>query len=644
MLSIIRFVVWIQFLISSISFVPIRDSASLQGFESILEEFGGEPCPDGSEFTCITLPMPLDHFNPEDERTIPVTFAVLQATGNRKGMFVTATGGPGTSGIAVADYYTSALDPGIPRHFDIVFFDQRGVALSGNLACPIAAVKYYRSDWRAETPEQEASVRQAARTFSRACVDEMGHPEILPYLGTRQAVEDLEAFRKLVKDEKFWLYGESYGTQYAQTYAAKHGDHLAGLILDGTVDLTLDGFEFYAQEAQAFNDTLVATLEVCMSDPACRMDLNGDAVAAYDKLVSLLERRSQEFQFPLPEGGFAHRRFTLADLEVAAAGQMYTEDDRMLFSRALAAFASRQDLAPLARLLYLSLGLDSQTLEVIQDFTYSDAVFYGVECQDYGYPGVTPAEKAENYLRAGDAVEAAVARLASIFYGDLPCAFWPGATTDMDRPDPLIAPGITTFVLGATADPATPVGNGISVYKHLDDGYLVTQQGGPHIIFGRGNECPDELITDFLLQGQVPQHREIYCEGLVADEYVPLAPKNAWAFENPLEALVSTETEMYYLPEFYYWDGVEATNSGCTYGGTFRFEPDDALYVFTLDKCAFTQNFIMTGTGSYDYEDDRFILEILTTGRWRCDLKYTRTGEETEIAGGCDARKVGSEN
>ena len=79
----------------------------------------------------------------------------------------------------------------------------------------------------------------------------------------------MKLFRQIIGDEKFWLYGESYGTQYAQTYAAAHGDHLAGLILDGTVDLTFNGIEYYSQQAQAFNDTLVATLSACNDDPAC---------------------------------------------------------------------------------------------------------------------------------------------------------------------------------------------------------------------------------------------------------------------------------------------------------------------------------------------------------------------------------------
>jgi pimeloyl-ACP methyl ester carboxylesterase len=555
-------------------------------------------------------------------------------------MFVTVTGGPGTSGIAAADSYTSAFAPRIPRRFDIVFFDQRGVALSGGLTCPDAAATYYQADSRAVTRAQEAALKDAARTFSQACVTEMGNPAILPYLGTRQAVEDLERFRQLLQTETFWLYGESYGTQYVQTYAAQHGAHLAGLLLDGTVDLTLDGITFYAQQAQAFNDTLVATLHTCNDDPACTADVDGDAVAAYDGLAARLKRRPLSFRFPLPTGGLAPREFTFADLEVVAAGQMYAENDRMLFNRALTAYASRQDLTPLARLLYLSLGLDPQTLDAIPDPSYSDAMYYAVECQDYAYPGAKPGARAENYIRAGDPVEARIPRLASIFYGDLPCAYWPNATTDLTRPAPLTAQGIPTLVLGATADPATPVGNGISVYQHLSDGYLITQQGGPHIIFGRGNACPDDMVTDFMVKDQTPTQRQTECAGVVADTYVPLAPRNASAFDSPLDALASAETEITYLPEYYYWDGVEATSAGCSLGGTLDFAADGDKYAFMLSTCAFTRDFSMTGTGSYGPDKDRFVLKVSTTGRWQCQLNYVRTGDTSNVTGECDGKTV----
>ena len=118
----------IVLLFTSIAAAPLP-SPIKQDTETFLQNLGGFQCFEDSIFTCVTIDVPLDHFNPSDTRTIPVTFAVLPASGVRKGMFVTATGGPGYSGIASADSYTEAFDPSIPEAFDIVFFDQRGIAL-----------------------------------------------------------------------------------------------------------------------------------------------------------------------------------------------------------------------------------------------------------------------------------------------------------------------------------------------------------------------------------------------------------------------------------------------------------------------------------------------------------------------------------
>ncbi len=623
----------------------------------ILKQLGGVPCPNDSSFTCVTLDVPLDHFNPADTRKIPVTFAVLPAAGSRKGMFVVATGGPGTSGIALADSYTSGYKQSILNRFDIVFFDQRGVGLSGGLACPQAAVEYYRSDTRTETDVQKASLSQSAQTFSENCIAETGNAEIIPYLGTAQAIEDLEYFRQVMQDTKFWLYGESYGTQYAQTYAAKYGKQLAGLILDGTVDLTLNGFDYYAQQAQAFSDTLTATLDACTNDPYCIEDVGGnilkrypdltgisDNVAeAYDHAVKLLGNYPDTIDFPLPQGGFETRNFTLADLEVVAAGQLYTESDRMMLNRALAASASYDNLVPLARLLYISLGLDPQTLEIIPDSSYSDAIFYAVECQDYGYPGSTFDERTSNFFAAGDQVVPLIPRLGSLFYGDIPCAYWPNATTDLSRPAPLIADGIPTLVLNATADPATPIGNARSVYSRLKNGYLITQEGGPHVIFGWGNACPDNIVTQFLVNNRMPAKRETICPGITVDDYVPISPTDASGFVNLLDALGWTETEMSYLPEYYYWDGYTPSQVGCPLGGTFAFDTDAVKYLYTFDACSFANDFTFTGTGSYNPNRDQFILTITTEGRWQCNIKYTRTGARTSVTGNCNGNTIRSQ-
>jgi pimeloyl-ACP methyl ester carboxylesterase len=587
---------------------------------ALLEKLGGAPCPDSS-FTCVTLKVPLDYNHPANGKTTDVVFAVLPATGERKGMFVTATGGPGIAGTLSADSYTSYFDARIPENFDIVFFDQRGTGSSGGLQCAKAAAAYYQTETDPTTAAGKAAITNSAQKFAQDCVSEMGNPESLPFLGTSQAVEDLETFRQVMGDEKFWLYGESYGTQYAQSYAAAHPDRLAGLILDGTVDLTLTGLEFMSQQATAYDNTLLESLKACNADQACADQMGGDAVAAYDKLAAQLKKSPQAFNFPLPSGGTARRTFTSADLETAVSNNLYTEAGRMLALRALAGYARDNSLAPMARLLYDALGLDPETLEAIPDPSYSDAVYYAVECQDYFYGS------AQDYLGAGEL--APQKYFTSIFYGDLPCSFWPNTSTSPTRPAPLVNTGVPTLVLGATADPATPVSNGENVFKRLADGYLITTQGGAHIIFGRGNACPDDSVTAFLVEGKSPPQRESTCDGVVADAYVPIAPGNAAEFENPLLALDSAFNEIYYIPEYYYWDSATPTSLGCTFGGTLAFEPSDNGHTFTLTNCAFSKGFIMTGMGEYNSGTELYSLDVTVSGISQGTLKYELQSDGT---------------
>ncbi len=606
---------------------------------ALLERLGGYPCPE-SEFTCVEVTVPLDHFDAQESRTTQVVFGVLPASGERKGMFVTVIGGPGGSGLLRADSYTSTFDPSIPEHFDVVFFDQRGVNLSGGLQCTAAAAAFYRADWDASTPASEENLLDAAQTFAEACVAEMGHPDILPYMDTKQAVEDLEAFRQLMGEEKFWLYGESYGTQFAQTYAAAHPERLAGLILDGTVDVTLPDTDFLVGQAQAFDQVLTATLQACNADERCAADIGGDAVAAYDALASRLKEAPLSFDFPLIAGGVSRRTFTFADLETAASSFLYSETERMIFLRALAAYARDENLIPLARILYNALALDPETEAAIPDPSYSDAVYYAVTCRDYALPGETPEERALGFMRAGDSIDS-LPHMASVFYGDLPCAFWPYPQTDPSRPAALQAKGIPTLVLNATTDPATPYSNAQAVYSNLADGYLVTETGGPHVIFGWGNMCVDNLVTEFLVNDQLPAERETVCEGEVISLYEPPSPLEAASFENPLQAFASLDKELYYLPEYYYWDYETPTTVACPFGGTLTFEATEEGEAFELRECAFSKGFVMSGAGTYPYEEGVLRLDVRVSGLADGALVYTRDAEwNLHLTGEYDGRTI----
>lgn len=614
--------------------------------QDMLDKLGGYPCPD-SDFTCVRLTVPLDHFTKDDKRTIDVVFGVLPATGERNGMFVTATGGPGSSGLASADSYTASFDPSIPEHYDIVFFDQRGSYLSGNLQCPNAVATYYSSDGESATPEQEKALIQTAHTFADDCIKEMDvDPATLPFYGTNQAVADLETFRQTLGTAKIWLYGESYGTQYAQTYTATYPDHVAGLILDGTVDMTHSLMDYYVEQTQAFSNVIQETLKACNADETCAGDFVGsDAVAFYDTLLAELGSKAETLNYPLADGTQATRQFALSDLQTVAANLGYSEGDRMMLLRALAA-ASHGDLVPLKREFYVALGVDPQTEKPIPGSTddYSDALYYAVECNDYALAGDTPEARAENYVRAGDYTDKNVPDLASIFYGDLPCAFWPG-NPPTERPAPLVAKGIPTLVLGATADPATPVENGRRVFKNLDKGYLITMQGGPHVIYGRGNACPDDLVTAFLVDDKMPNEREITCDGVVSDTYVPNAPNDASSFETPLEAMDAAYNEIYYLPEYYYGSTSDTIEAGCTHGGSITidaFDSDDKQAIHLKD-CVFTKDFVLTGNGNY--ADGAITLDVKVSGLKDGQLSYSQGADgNSKVTGEYGGEKVDLES
>jgi pimeloyl-ACP methyl ester carboxylesterase len=628
---------------------PPSDQVDMQ---AVLKKLGGQPCQEKTDFTCVTIQVPLDHFDTTKTETLDVVFAVLPATGKRYGMFVQAfPGGPGGEGISSAG--SSWYDPSILEHYDLVYFDQRGIGLSGPLACPTAYAKEFLGYLSAtnqgglegyDTPAEQKALVEDSRAFVKACVDEIGvDPARLKYYGTNQVAEDLETFRQTIGDKKFWLYGVSYGTDVAQTYAAAHADRLAGLILDGTIDLTLTGEESALSQEKAFNDVLVATLKACDADKACAGDLGGDALKVYDALAAKISKNPIAYQFPLPSGKKVDRKFTFNELEFTAAYQMYSLGGRMLFLRALAA-AKRGDLVPMARLLYSQATLDPETGAYLGDPTFSDTMFYDVACTDSSYYSGTPDERIAKIIAAGQASNGTVPRLDGSIYSGIDCALWPSAPADVVRAAPLKAEGIPTFVLNATLDPATPFHEGKAVYERLADGYHLYVEGGRHSIYGFGNDCPDQYITDFMVTGKLPDKREIVCQWdpAVIRAYDPILPENASSFADPLESLSAIDTEIQLLPEYYYSDLTKEVSVACPQGGTFTFGPGAGGEAYTFEKCAYLKGFVLTGTGSYNYDESLVTLEVQISGAKTGKLVYTydeNTGS-TSVTGEYDGKPI----
>ena len=615
---------------------PEYKLGDMQGF---IQKNNGKPCSTEAELTCVTLSMPLDHTDSSNTKTIDVTFGIRPATGDRYGMFVQAfPGGPGGAGIGSASGRVDKFDKGILEHYDIVFFDQRGVGLSSPVSCPKSLESFYSDNLNEvntagqegyDTPKEQQAAVDFAKTFVTNCVKETGvDPTQLKLYDTKQVIEDLEAFRQAVGDEKFYLYGVSYGTEVAQMYAAAHADHLAGMVLDGTVDMTLDGPTQDKNQIKAFAKALSATLDACNQDTDCHADMGGDdAQKVYDDMAATLSKTPQNFDFPLPDGTTAKRIWTLEKLEATATFSMYSGASRMVFMRSLAA-AHRGDFTEMARLFYALQNYDPKTERYIgdRDFSYTD--FFMVNCADIQYYTGSADDRVKALIQDSAGSYGTQPRLDEGLYSDLPCIFWPDSPTTSTVQPPLKAPGVPTLVLNATLDPATPFEGGQDVAAHLDQGYHIYVDGGEHGSYLNDENCPDQYVTDLLVNHKVPDQKEIKCTWSNPVMWAYQAPNDIEVSQitpdNIAQFMLNTDFEILFTPDFLFDSGNRGTvETACPNGGKFSFSLDKATKIenFVFTNCAYTKGFAMTGTGDFNTDSGDRSLDV--------DVSGTKTGHLT---------------
>lgn len=149
--------------------------------------------------------------------TLRISYLVKPATGVRRpdGVVVAAIGGP-SAGSASRFVLANALgDIGARR--DILVSDYRGFGRSGRVGC--------------------AGMRIGAAEAGavKGCFDGLG--PLAARLSARHASDDLEAVRRTLRIERWDIYGQSYGTFFAQTYAQMYPSSVRSMILDSALPL-----------------------------------------------------------------------------------------------------------------------------------------------------------------------------------------------------------------------------------------------------------------------------------------------------------------------------------------------------------------------------------------------------------------------
>jgi pimeloyl-ACP methyl ester carboxylesterase len=573
-------------------------------------------CPT-TTITCAIVTVPVFHGRGPTQPTIRVEYAVHHAVGRPSGALFIAVGGPGASGLASAEAMLDGFGRELVDRYDIVFWDQCGIGRSDGHNCPIAGGIYSAVEPTAES----------AGSFVDACLREAGVRDLdLRRYATTEAAEDIEAIRAPLGVDRIVLYGESYGSELAQAYAAVHPDRLAGLILDGPVDLTLSSVDFWAAAAHSFDDTLAATFRECSSDPVCRSDLP-DPAATYASVLGALSGGPITVSYADFSGTVGQHAFTRAQVEGAVASLMYEPSGRALALRAIAA-AAESDFVPLAQLADLfGPGIDV----AVSTFAY-----HAILCADYRVSPTADPHDADAVIAYGRETGALDTRMATVYFAQLPCLYWPVQPDSPARPTPITTLGVPIFVLGAELDPITPIQFGRQIAARAANGYLVESSGGPHVTFGRGNGCVDELIDAFLLHGILPTERTTRCTDVVTDAYIGLTDHDVRDFDDALDAAEAFESELFADPLYSFWSGPGQLPIACRFGGVAIVTATDDRDDFTFDGCEFADGMVVDGSGTYDYGADELSLDITFADG---SLHYT-SGAERVVTGTFRGRTV----
>ncbi len=217
---------------------------------------------------CAILSRPLDPAGAVPG-TLPVYFEYYPHTspGAAAGTLVATEGGPGYPATGARDEYLALF--GTLRHdYDVLIIDNRGTGRSGALRC---------------RPLQDAPALTEADIG--ACGRSLGSAASL--YSTALAADDLAAVLDALAIGRVNLYGNSYGTYFAQVFALRHPQRLRSLVLDGAYPLDGPDYAWYPHYAPAMRDKFN---RACERAPDCQA-IPGSSLEHVAPALALLRAR-----------------------------------------------------------------------------------------------------------------------------------------------------------------------------------------------------------------------------------------------------------------------------------------------------------------------------------------------------------------
>ncbi len=444
-------------------------------------------CASG-DHECATLTVPLDYQQPGGET---IDLAVLKVPAEeqdeRIGSMVVDPGGPGASATGYAA--EGAWGDALSERFDIVGMDPRGVGESAAIDClsDQDMDSYLAGDPDPDTPEEEAEYQASAEALGAGCVANSG--ELSAHVSTIEAARDMDVLRSALGETKLTYFGASYGTELGATYAEFFPDRVGRLVLDGGVDPTLTLLEAARTQAKGFETALGAYVQNCVDEGDCFL---GDTrEAGLDRIRTFLDDVDQD---PLPTQ-FGDRMLTEGLAGYGIVATLYSRDSWTYLDRGLEdAFDGDGSIMAVLADAYSTRNPDG---------TYATNLleaFPAISCLDD--PSFIPFDEIEAQIPAMEEASPTFGR--SFAWGLANCAGFTARSTETPRP--LHGAGATPIVvIGTTRDPATPYEEAVALADQLESGVLVSREGDGHTGYSSGNDCVDEAVESYLVEGTVPE-------------------------------------------------------------------------------------------------------------------------------------------
>jgi pimeloyl-ACP methyl ester carboxylesterase len=447
---------------------------------------------DCDGFDCASIEVPLDYTNPE-ARSIELQLVRRRANqrADRVGTLLVNPGGPGVSGIGYARNADFFFNEPILDAYDIVGWDPRGVGASTSVECFDNAEtdEYLAADG---TPDSRAEIRQLTtlqENFTRACESESGR--LLPHIGTFDSARDMDVLREALGEGRTDYFGASYGTELGATYAELFPERVGRMVLDGALDPSVSSRQLAVGQLRGFQRATSAFIDDCVSREGC--PVGPTAADAEQQIIDLLAFVDAS---PLPTGSDRDLTEALATTGMIAA--MYDQASGWPALRIALKGALDGDGSVL-------LSLADSYSERNSDGSYAsnvNAAFPAISCTDRPESSSSAAAKAQ--IPRFQAISPIFGE--TFAWAGTACTDWP--VDQGEFPRRLAANGSAPIlVVGTTRDPATPYEWSVGLAKQLDNGVLLSRNGDGHTAYNSGNQCIDQFIENYLIDGVVPSDK-----------------------------------------------------------------------------------------------------------------------------------------